>query len=80
MILLLVSLLVAQAISFGIILLIPPPRPPVYRVADVAAAIRGGALIDPLPARPMIRADHDGPSSAELVSPHREHQRTLRRR
>ena len=53
-ILLLASLLVAQAISFGIILLVPPPRPPVYRVADVAAAIRGGTLKTRF-GRPMIR-------------------------
>ena len=39
-VLLIASLLVAQAISFGVILLIPPPRPPVSRVSDVAAAIR----------------------------------------
>ncbi|HZZ90611.1 MAG TPA: HAMP domain-containing sensor histidine kinase [Caulobacteraceae bacterium] len=73
--LLLASLLVAQAISFGIILLIPPPRTPVYRVADVAAAIRGGPLKSRF-GRPLIRtsATHLPP---ELMSPHREHQRTL---
>jgi signal transduction histidine kinase len=73
--LLLASLLVAQAISFGIILLMPPPRPPVYRVGDVATAIRGGALKTRF-GRPMIRtAARILPS--ELVSPHREHERTL---
>ena len=41
-ILLLASLLVAQAISFGVILLIPRPPSPAYRVAEVAAAMRGG--------------------------------------
>jgi two-component system OmpR family sensor kinase len=73
--LLLASLLVAQAISFGIILLMPPPRPPVYRVGDVAAAIRGGALKTRF-ARPMIRTVATT-LPPELVSPHREHERTL---
>jgi two-component system OmpR family sensor kinase len=73
--LLLASLLVAQAISFGIIILIPPPRPPVYRVSDVAAAIRGGPLKTRF-GHPMLRTTA-ARLPAELVSPHREHQRTL---
>ncbi|HXA38114.1 MAG TPA: ATP-binding protein [Phenylobacterium sp.] len=74
-ILLVASLLVAQAISFGVILFIPPPRPPVYRVADVAAAIRGGPLKTRF-GRPMTRTVAAG-LPAELVAPHREHERTL---
>ena len=73
--LLLASLLVAEAISFGIILLIPPPRPPVYRVADVASAIRGGPLKTRF-GRPLTRTVARS-LPAELISPHREHQRTL---
>lgn len=42
--LLMASLLAAQAISLGIILLIPPPRPPIYRASEVAAALSGGSL------------------------------------
>ncbi|MGZ6037914.1 MAG: HAMP domain-containing sensor histidine kinase [Phenylobacterium sp.] len=73
--LLLASLIVAEAISFGIILFIPPPRPPVYRVADVAAAMRGGTLKTRF-GRPLTRSIATT-LPAELVSPHREHQRTL---
>lgn len=73
--LLLASLLVAQAISFGIILLIPPPRPPVYRVGDVAAAIHGGSLKTHF-GRPLIRTTATA-LPPELVAPHREHERTL---
>lgn len=73
--LLLASLLVAQAISFGIILLMPPPSPPVYRVGDVATAIRGGALKTRF-GRPMSRTTL-ATLPSELVAPHREHQRTL---
>ncbi len=74
-ILLLASLLVAQAISFGIVFFIPPPRPPVYRVADVAAAIRGGPLKTRF-GRPMIRTT-TRILPPELAAPHREHERTL---
>jgi two-component system, OmpR family, sensor kinase len=74
-VLLVASLLVAQAISFGVILLIPPPRPPVYRVADVAAAIRGGVLKARF-GRPMTRVSAASLPS-ELIAPHREHERTL---
>src|SRR5437870_408674 len=73
--LLLASLLVAQAVSFGIIFLMPPPRPPVYRVGDVAAAIRGGPLKTRF-GRPMIRTTAKAPP-AELASVRHEHERTL---
>ncbi|HEY3947901.1 HAMP domain-containing sensor histidine kinase [Phenylobacterium sp.] len=74
-ILLVASLLVAQAISFGVILLIPPPRPPVYRVAEVALALHGGSLKTRF-GRPLTRAAAKTLPS-ELVAPHREHERTL---
>ena len=45
MALLLATLLLAQAISFITIILTPPPRPPVYRLSEVAAALRGGAEV-----------------------------------
>ena len=74
-VLLIASLLVAEAISFGIILLVPPPRPPVYRVADVAAAIRGGPLATRF-GHPMVRTMATS-LPLELIAPHREHERTL---
>jgi two-component system, OmpR family, sensor kinase len=74
-ILLLASLLVTQAISFGVILLNPPPRPPAYRVGDVAVAIRGGSLKTRF-GRPLIRTTASA-LPPELVAPHREHERTL---
>lgn len=56
--LLLASLLVAQAITFGVILLTPPPRPAVYRIVDVASALRGGPLNVRF-GRPLIRTTLD---------------------
>jgi len=73
--LLLASLVVAQVISFGIIFLLPPPRPPIYRVADVAQAIRGGALKTRF-GRPMTRTVVAA-LPADLNTQHREHERTL---
>ena len=55
-VLLIACVLAVQAISFAIILLMPPPRPPVYRVADVAAALKGGALTGHQ-GRPFVRAE-----------------------
>ncbi|MDB5457940.1 MAG: hypothetical protein JWP92_3525 [Caulobacter sp.] len=53
--LLVLSLLVAQALSFATILLTPPPRPAVYGVADIAGALRGGPLMTPRWSRPLTR-------------------------
>ncbi len=52
--LLFVSLLAAQAISLGVILLTPPPRAPFYRMAEVASALEGGSLMARAE-RPMTR-------------------------
>jgi two-component system OmpR family sensor kinase len=73
--LLLASLLVAQAISIGIILLMPPVRPPFYRVGEVAAAVHGGSLRSRY-GRPMIRTV-SRILPGELVAPRREHQATV---
>ena len=73
--LLLASLVVAQVISFGIIFLLPPPRPPIYRVADVAQAVRGGTLKTRF-GRPMTRTVV-AVLPADLNTQHREHERTL---
>jgi signal transduction histidine kinase len=56
MALLLAGLVVAQAISFITIVLVPPPRPPVYRVSEIAAALRGGPL-QPRWGRPLLRSE-----------------------
>jgi len=73
--LLLASLLVAQAISFGIIFLLPPPRPPVYRVGDVASAMHGGPLKLRF-GRPLTRLSVRV-LPPDLAVPHHDHERTL---
>jgi signal transduction histidine kinase len=73
--LLLASLLVAQAISFGIIFLLPPPRPPVYRVGDIASAMHGGPLKLRF-GRPLTRVSVRV-LPTDLAVPHHDHERTL---
>lgn len=67
-VLLVACVLAVQAISFAIILLMPPPRPPVYRVADVAGALKGGSLTTHQ-GRPFVRAE-----SADLPADARKRQ------
>jgi signal transduction histidine kinase len=73
--LLLASLVLVQTVSLGIIFLMPPPRPPVYRVGEVAAALRGATLKTHF-GRPLTRTVARA-LPPELAAPHREHQRTL---
>jgi signal transduction histidine kinase len=53
--LLAVSLLAAQAISLAVVLTSRPPRPPVYRLREVAEMLRGGPAPTPSE-RPLIRS------------------------
>lgn len=71
--LLLASLLVAQAITFAIILLMPPPRPAVYRIGEAASALRGGSLKVRF-GRPLTRVTLDRLPS-DLAAPRRERER-----
>jgi len=57
--LLLISLLAAQAIGMAAILLMPPPRPAVYHLSEVAQALRGGSLRTRF-GRPLIRTVETG--------------------
>jgi signal transduction histidine kinase len=75
--LLLASLVVAQVITFAIIVLMPPPRPAVYRVAEVANALRGGSLAT-RSGRPMVRIETASlPSDLAATRGERERLRAL---
>jgi hypothetical protein len=41
---LIAGLLVSQAVALVVVLLVPPPYPPMYRLDEVAAALEGGPL------------------------------------
>ena len=42
--LLVVSLIAAQMVTFAVVVLMPPPSRPIYRMEDVAQALKGGSL------------------------------------
>jgi signal transduction histidine kinase len=58
--LLFASLLAAQVSSFLMITVMPPPRPQMYRVSEIAAALRGGA-VRPRLGRPLLRGLEPAP-------------------
>ena len=71
--LLLAVLVLAQAISVGTIVLMPPPRPALYRLPDVAAALRGGPL-QPRWGRPLQRTQTAAlPADLRAAAPSRAH-------
>jgi len=73
--LLLVSLLAAQAIGMAAILLMPPPRPAVYHLSEVAQALRGGPLRTRF-GRPLIRTvANDLPTELKVQPANRERPR-----
>ena len=53
-VLLMASLVIAQVISLLVVLASPPPRPSIFTISEVAAAIHGGKL-DLRPGPPLIR-------------------------
>jgi len=53
-ILLIAGLVVAQFITVAVLLVLPPPRPPVYRMGEIATALRGGSL-DASFGAPLVR-------------------------
>ena len=52
--LLVVSLIAAQAMTFAVVVLMPPPVREVYRLEEVAQALKGGGL-NPRYGRPLVR-------------------------
>jgi len=46
---------VGQIVTLSIVLLTPPPRPPLYRLSEIAAAL-DGQLVKPRDGHPLIRA------------------------
>jgi len=53
--LVLVCLAAMHLVTFVVVGLFPPPRPPIYRMSEIAAALNGGAL-SARDGRPMLRS------------------------
>ena len=58
------GLVVAQLITALVVLALPPPRAPVYRAADVAAALSGGALQPPYGRRLTLTTETKPPHAS----------------
>jgi two-component system OmpR family sensor kinase len=71
--LLVVSLIAAQAMTFAVVVLMPPPPRAVYRIEDVAQALKGGSLT-PRFGRPLLRQVQAAPPAEPASQPFpREH-------
>lgn len=68
-VLLLVCLLMTHLIIYAALVVMPPPRPAIYRVSEIAAALKGGSLGARM-GRPMARAEAAAPPP-DLQSPRR---------
>jgi two-component system OmpR family sensor kinase len=66
--LLVISLIAAQAMTFVVLVLMPPPARAVYRVEEVAQALKGGALTTRY-GRPLVRTVQASPP-AEAAAAH----------
>ena len=62
--LLVAGLLVAQAINILVLFALPPPEPVLYRLSEVAAALKGGSL-QSREGRPMVRTTATEPPTAK---------------
>ena len=58
--LLVAGLVVAQLVNLAVVLLLPPPRPALYHLSDLSAALQGRSL-QPGFGRPLIRAETSAP-------------------
>ncbi|MBE7216943.1 MAG: histidine kinase, partial [Caulobacteraceae bacterium] len=62
LLLMLGALVVAQGVTLGLTLLLPPPAPPQYRLEDIAAAL-AGREVKAQGGRPLVRTLRDAPPS-----------------
>ncbi|MDO8800718.1 ATP-binding protein [Phenylobacterium sp.] len=75
--LLVVSLIAAQVMTFAVVVLMPPPPRAVYRIEDVAQALKGGSLT-PRFGRPLLRQVQAAPPPEPASQPFpREHGASL---
>ena len=66
--LLIAGLLVAQLVNLAVVLLLPPPRPPLYTLVEVATALQGRDL-EPRLRPPLVRAVTAEAPSDDAMAP-----------
>jgi two-component system OmpR family sensor kinase len=69
--LLIAGVALGQIVTLLIVLLGPPPRPPVYRLSEIADAFRGRA-VKPLDGRTLVRTIGQPPAPDVEIGPSRE--------
>src|SRR5579875_2666731 len=58
--LLVAALIIGQLATLAVVVILPPPRPPIYRVEEIAAALKSGRAI-PRDAPPLVRFQANAP-------------------
>lgn len=59
--LVIVTLVAAQLIAIAVVFTLPPPPPEVYRLSDIARALKTGQTVVPRDGRPLVIRRHAGP-------------------
>jgi signal transduction histidine kinase len=65
--LILACIAATHLVVFAAVSLLPPPRPPLYRISEIAAALQGGPLETRL-GRPLLRETSDKPPTVVQTS------------
>ena len=59
--LVIVTLVAAQLIAIAVVFTLPPPPPEIYRLSDIARALKTGQTVIPRDGRPLTIRHHAGP-------------------
>ena len=59
--LVIVTLVAAQLIAIAVVFTLPPPPPEVYRLSEIARALKTGQVVQPRDGRPLVLRRHVGP-------------------
>ena len=59
--LVIVTLVAAQLIAIAVVFTLPPPPPEIYRLSEIARALKTGAVVQPRDGRALVLRQHVGP-------------------
>uniref|UniRef100_B0T1F9 histidine kinase n=1 Tax=Caulobacter sp. (strain K31) TaxID=366602 RepID=B0T1F9_CAUSK len=59
--LVIVTLVAAQLIAIAVVFTLPPPPPEIYRLSEIARALKTGEVVQPRDGRPLVLRRHVGP-------------------
>ena len=55
------TLVAAQLIAIAVVFTLPPPPPEIYRLSEIARALKTGEVVQPRDGRPLVLRRHVGP-------------------